>query len=47
MKRNGNHPLATSAVISTFFGPMDATQIGMSLRSGWVMSFRGLPSPVP
>ena len=25
----------------------DATQIGMSARTGWLISFSGLPSPVP
>ena len=47
MKRKGNQPLATSAVISTFFGPIEATHTGMASRSGWVMSFNGFPSPVP
>ena len=43
----GSQPSATSAVISTFFGPSDATQMGMDGRTGWVSSLSGLPSPVP
>ena len=39
--------LAISAVISTFFGPIDAIAIGMSWRSGLHMRRRGLPRPEP
>ncbi len=38
---------AISAVSSTFFGPMVASAIGMSLAGGRFMNLIGLPSPVP
>ena len=36
MKKTGNQPSAIAAVISTFFSPSDAIQIGISLRTGCV-----------
>ena len=46
-KKMGSHPSATSAVMATFFSPSAATQIGIRGRTGWLISLRGLPSPVP
>ncbi len=46
-KKMGSQPSATSAVMATFFSPRAATQIGMRERTGWLISFRGLPRPVP
>jgi len=47
MKKTGSHPSAIAAVISTFFSPNDAIQIGISLRTGCVKILRALPRPVP
>ena len=43
----GSQPSATSAVACTLLPMSDAHQIGMSLRTGWLISLSGLPSPVP
>src|SRR5260221_12803158 len=42
----GCQPSASSAAISTFLGPSAATKIGIRSRTGWLISFSGLPSPV-
>ena len=47
MNRIGSQPSASSAVISTFLSPSEATQIGMVSRSGWTRIFSGLPRPSP
>ena len=47
MNMIGSQPSATSAVASTLRPLSDAHQIGMSVRTGWLMSLSGLPSPVP
>ncbi len=46
-KNTGSHPSAISAVTSTFLGPNEAMYTGMLARLGWLISFSGLPSPVP
>ena len=43
----GSQPSATSAVAATLLPISDAHQIGMSSRTGRLMSFSGLPRPVP
>ena len=47
MNMIGSQPSACSAVASTLLPMSDAHQIGMSARTGWLMSLSGLPSPVP
>ncbi len=47
MNMIGSQPSAYWAVVSTLLPMSDAHQIGMSARTGWLMSFSGLPSPVP
>ncbi len=47
MKKNGNQPSATSAVMATFRSPREATQMGIRGRTGWPMILRGRPRPVP
>jgi hypothetical protein len=46
-KKIGSQPSAISALIATFFGPIAAITIGMRSRTGRLISFSGLPSPVP
>ena len=43
----GSQTSASSAASSTFFGPIAASITGICARTGWLMSFSGLPSPVP
>ena len=43
----GSQPSAISAVCSTDLGPSEAIVMGMRGRTGWLMSFSGLPRPVP
>ena len=47
MNMTGSQPSACSAVACTLRPISDAHQIGISLRIGWLISFSGLPSPVP
>ena len=43
----GSHPSATSAVAATALPMSDAHQIGTASRTGRLISFSGLPRPVP
>ncbi|SHT93648.1 Uncharacterised protein [Mycobacteroides abscessus subsp. abscessus] len=43
----GCQPSAISAVSATFLGPSAAISTGMRSRTGWLISFRALPRPVP
>ena len=43
----GCQPSASSAASATFFGPSAAMTMGIRSRTGWLISFSGLPSPVP
>ena len=47
MNMIGSQPSAISAVAVTLRPFRLAHQIGISLRTGWLISFSGLPSPVP
>ena len=47
LKKIGIQPSQTSAAISTDLRPIAPTKTGISLRSGWKLSFRALPWPVP
>ena len=47
MNMIGSQPSAISAVAVTLRPIKLAHQMGISLRTGWLMSFSGLPSPVP
>ena len=46
-KKIGSQPLATRAVSATDLPIRLAQNTGMSARFGWLISFSGLPSPVP
>jgi hypothetical protein len=47
MNMIGSQPSAWAAVASTLLPMSDAHQMGMSARTGWLMSLSGLPRPVP
>ncbi|CAB4990711.1 unannotated protein [freshwater metagenome] len=47
MNMIGSQPSASSAVASTLLSFRLAHQIGISLRTGWLINFSGLPIPVP
>jgi hypothetical protein len=46
-KKIGSQASAISAASSTFFGPSAASITGMRSRTGVLISFSGLPRPVP
>ena len=45
LKKIGIQPSQISAASSTDLRPIAPTKTGISLRSGWKLSFSGLPSP--
>lgn len=46
-KKIGSQPSARRAVSVTDLPITDAQKIGMSARTGWLISFSGLASPLP